>query len=99
MGDWLEISQQRIDQFAAVTEDHQWLHNDLERAQRESPFKTTIAHGFLTLSLLPRLTDSVNPEKSPYPECQNDRQLWTQSGAFSLSGENRQRGACAQSFN
>ena len=67
VGDWLEISQERIDQFADITEDHQWLHNDVTRAQKESPFKTTIAHGFLTLSLLPRLTDSVNPEKSPYP--------------------------------
>ena len=67
VGDWLKISQERIDQFADVTEDHQWLHNDLERAKLESPFKTTIAHGFLTLSLLPRLTDSVSPEKSPYP--------------------------------
>ncbi|MCW8995562.1 MAG: MaoC family dehydratase [Psychromonas sp.] len=67
VGDWLDISQERINQFADVTEDHQWLHNDPERAQRESPFKTTIAHGFLTLSLLPRLTDSVNPEKPLYP--------------------------------
>ncbi|WP_028862513.1 MaoC family dehydratase [Psychromonas aquimarina] len=67
VGDWLEITQDRIDRFADVTEDHQWLHNDVEKAQKESPFKTTIAHGFLTLSLLPRLTDSVNPEKPLYP--------------------------------
>lgn len=67
VGDWLTIAQDRIDQFSAVTEDHQWLHNDLERAKLESPFKTTIAHGFLTLSLLPRLTDSVDPEKPLYP--------------------------------
>lgn len=67
VGDWLTIGQERIDQFADVTEDHQWLHNDLQRAQQESPFKTTIAHGFLTLSLLPRLTDSVNPEQPLYP--------------------------------
>ena len=66
VGDWLTISQERIDQFSDVTEDHQWLHNDIERAQQESPFKTTIAHGFLTLSLLPRLTDSVNPDKPLY---------------------------------
>ncbi|WP_022941998.1 MaoC family dehydratase [Psychromonas hadalis] len=68
VGDWLTISQQRIDQFAEVTEDRQWLHNDIERATKESPFKTTIAHGFLTLSLLPRLTDSVNPDKPLYPD-------------------------------
>lgn len=67
VGDWLTVSQQRIDQFAEVTEDHQWLHNDIEKAKTDSPFKTTIAHGFLTLSLLPRLTDSVNPEKPLYP--------------------------------
>lgn len=67
VGDWLTISQQRIDQFADITEDRQWLHNDLDRSQQESPFKTTIAHGFLTLSLLPRLTDSVNPDKPLYP--------------------------------
>lgn len=67
VGDWLTITQDRIDQFADVTEDHQWLHNDLARAELESPFKTTIAHGFLTLSLLPRLTDSVNPTNPLYP--------------------------------
>jgi len=67
VGDWLTISQQRIDQFSDVTEDFQWLHNDQQRAEKESPFKTTIAHGFLTLSLLPRLTDSVNPVNPLYP--------------------------------
>jgi acyl dehydratase len=50
--EWLTISQGRIDQFAEVTEDRQWIHIDAERAQRESPYGTTIAHGFLTLSLL-----------------------------------------------
>ena len=51
---WLSISQDRIQSFADVTEDHQWIHLDSERAHRESPFGTTIAHGFLTLSLLSR---------------------------------------------
>lgn len=50
--DWLILSQERIDQFAEATEDRQWIHIDRERAQRESPFGATIAHGFLTLSLL-----------------------------------------------
>lgn len=68
VGDWLTISQDRIDQFATVTEDKQWLHNDVERAEKESPFKTTIAHGFLTLSLLPRLTGSVDADKPLYPD-------------------------------
>jgi len=51
VGDWFEISQARIDQFAEATGDSQWIHVDAARAAVESPFKTTIAHGFLTLSL------------------------------------------------
>lgn len=50
--DWVEIEQSRIDKFADATGDHQWIHVDPERA-KEGPFKTTIAHGYLTLSLLP----------------------------------------------
>jgi acyl dehydratase len=58
--EWLEITQERIDQFADATEDHQWIHVDRERAQRESPYGTTIAHGFLTLSLIPKfLQESI----------------------------------------
>jgi acyl dehydratase len=58
--DWLEITQQRINQFADATDDHQWIHIDPQRAERESPYGATIAHGFLTLSLLPRfLMDAV----------------------------------------
>ena len=49
---WIVIDQPRIDEFAHCTEDHQWIHVDVDRAGKESPFKTTIAHGFLTLSLL-----------------------------------------------
>jgi acyl dehydratase len=51
--DWFNVTQQRIQQFADATLDHQWIHVDVERACRESPFKAPIAHGFLTLSLLP----------------------------------------------
>jgi acyl dehydratase len=50
--DWFTVTQDRIQQFAEVTEDRQWIHVDRERAQRESPYGTTIAHGFLTLSLV-----------------------------------------------
>jgi acyl dehydratase len=50
--DWLMMTQERIDQFAEATEDRQWIHVDRERAQRESPYGSTIAQGFLTLSLL-----------------------------------------------
>jgi acyl dehydratase len=52
VSDWLTITQERINLFAEATEDRQWIHLDRERAGRESPFKTTIAHGFLTLSLI-----------------------------------------------
>jgi acyl dehydratase len=52
VSDWLMITQERINLFAEATEDRQWIHIDRERAERESPFKTTIAHGFLTLSLI-----------------------------------------------
>jgi acyl dehydratase len=53
---WFEVTQDRIDRFADATEDWQWIHVDRERA-RQSPFGGTIAHGFLTLSLLPRLAE------------------------------------------
>jgi hypothetical protein len=57
-GEALVISQQMIDQFAELTGDHQWIHVDVERARRESPYGETIAHGFLTLSMLPKLRTS-----------------------------------------
>jgi len=53
--DWLTVTQERINAFADATEDRQWIHLDAERAKRESPFGRTIAHGFLTLSLLSQL--------------------------------------------
>ena len=56
VSDWLEIDQQRVNDFADVTGDHQWIHVDVERAKKESPFRTPIAHGFLTLSLIPALS-------------------------------------------
>lgn len=55
VSDWIEVTQAQIDQFAAATGDRQWIHVDVERARRESPFGAPIAHGFLTLSLLSRL--------------------------------------------
>jgi len=55
VSDWLLITQERVTRFAEVTEDLQWIHIDEERARRESPYGGTIAHGYLTLSLLPRL--------------------------------------------
>jgi len=53
--DFIEVTQSRINDFADATEDHQWIHIDVERAKTDSPFGSTIAHGFLTLSLLPHL--------------------------------------------
>ena len=55
VSDWLEVSQDRINLFAEATEDRQWIHLDVERAESESPFGTTIAHGFLSLSLISEL--------------------------------------------
>ena len=59
VSDWFLVTQERISQFAATTEDHQWIHENRERAERESPYGTTIAHGFLTLSLIGHLTRQV----------------------------------------
>ena len=57
--EWLVIAQPRIDQFAEATEDRQWIHLDAERARRESPYGATIAHGFLTLSLITHLLETT----------------------------------------
>lgn len=62
LGPWLAIDQERINRFAEVTGDRQWIHIDPERAGRESPYGATIAHGYLTLSLLPYLTESNHPD-------------------------------------
>ena len=56
---WVTMNQQRIDQFAECTEDHQWIHVDAERAKRDSPLGTTIAHGYLTLAMLAPSTFEV----------------------------------------
>ena len=65
VSDWFEVSQERINQFAETTGDHQWIHIDVERAKTESPFGTTIAHGFLTLSLLSHLMSQIITIKYP----------------------------------
>ena len=59
VSDWMEIDQQRINAFADVTGDHQWIHIDVDRAKAESPFKTPIAHGFLTLSMMSQFLHST----------------------------------------
>src|SRR5271154_865601 len=65
VGPWLAVDQKRINLFADATGDHQWIHVDPERAKRESPFKDAIAHGFLTLSLIPGLTREVQAGATP----------------------------------
>ena len=57
--DYLQVTQEMINTFADATLDHQWIHVDTERAKKESPFGTTIAHGYLTLSLLPYLWEQI----------------------------------------
>ena len=59
VSNYLKISQERINLFADATLDHQWIHTNPERAKVESPFKSTIAHGYLTLSILPHLWDDI----------------------------------------
>ncbi len=56
VSDWMQIDQERVNDFAEVTGDHQWIHVDVERAKAESPYGAPIAHGFLTLSLIPALS-------------------------------------------
>jgi acyl dehydratase len=58
-GDWVVVTQQMIDKFADATGDYQWIHVDVERAKKESPYKATIAHGYLTLSLMPQLRNAT----------------------------------------
>lgn len=59
VSNYMKITQEQINKFADATLDHQWIHVDEERAQKESPFKSTIAHGYLTLSVLPHLWDEI----------------------------------------
>src|SRR3978361_1269904 len=58
--DWVDVTQERIDQFAEATGDHQWIHVDVERARRDMPGGKTIAHGYLTLSLLAGLAHQTH---------------------------------------
>lgn len=59
--DWVDVTQDMIDRFAKVTGDEQWIHVDVERANRDSPFGGPVAHGLLVLSLIPKLTTEVAP--------------------------------------
>jgi acyl dehydratase len=59
LSEWVEITQERINGFADATNDHQWIHVDAERCRRESPYGTTVAHGFLTLAMVPAMLQSA----------------------------------------
>jgi acyl dehydratase len=59
VSNWFAITQQRVDTFADATSDHQWIHVDVDRCKRESPFGGPVAHGFLTLSLLPAMFENA----------------------------------------
>ena len=59
ISEWISIEQARVDMFADATGDHQWIHVDVERAKKEMPGGKTIAHGWLTLSLVPRLASTI----------------------------------------
>ena len=66
-GNWFTVTQEMISAFADATLDHQWIHVDVERAARDSPFGAPVAHGFFTLALIPHLTGMVEPDKPKYP--------------------------------
>jgi acyl dehydratase len=59
VSEWVLISQERINQFADATDDHQWIHVDVEKCKAESPFGQTIAHGYLTLSMIPLMWNQI----------------------------------------
>jgi acyl dehydratase len=67
LSDWVLVDQTRIDTFARATDDYQWIHVDRERAARESPWRRTIAHGFLTLALVPLLRGFTGTTPPEYP--------------------------------
>lgn len=68
---WMEITQEAVNQFADATGDHQWIHIDVARCQKESPFKTTIAHGFLTASIMPKAFEDVIEQDVRIPSILN----------------------------
>jgi acyl dehydratase len=102
VSDWFEVGQDRIATFAEATDDRQWIHLDPERCKRESPFGQPVAHGFLTLSLLPAmLTSALTIEgmrmgvnyglnkvrfPSPLPAGSRVRGRWTLRGADAVAG-------------
>ena len=87
--DWMEITQERVNQFADATGDHQWIHVDVERAKKESPFGGPIAHGYLTLSLAPVLM----PQVVHHHGLHDGRELRLQQGALHVARAGRRQAA------
>ena len=71
VSDWLPVTQELVDMFANATGDKQWIHVDVQRAKAESPYGSTIAHGYLTLSLYPMLRGLVNSDEPIFPGVTN----------------------------
>jgi len=71
VSDWIEMTQDKVNAFGKATGDMQWIHTDPERAAAESPYKTTIAHGYFTLSLYPNLRGLVDESKPLFPGAKN----------------------------
>ena len=71
VSDWIEMTQDMVNAFGKATGDMQWIHTDPERAAAESPYKTTIAHGYFTLSLYPNLRGLVDESKPLFPGAKN----------------------------
>ncbi len=71
VSEWLEVSQDMINEFSKATGDMQWIHTNPERAQAESPYGTTIAHGYLTLALYPQLRNLVDESTPIFPGVKN----------------------------
>ena len=88
---WVEITQEMVNQFAEATKDHQWIHVDVERAKRESPFGGPIAHGFLTLSLASYFISHVMSVQT----AKMGGELWIEQSPFSFSGRSRKSGSYA----
>lgn len=71
VSDWLPVTQEMVNAFGEATRDMQWIHTDPERASRESPYKSTIAHGYFTLSLYPHLRGLVDESRPLFPDAKN----------------------------
>ena len=96
VSDWVAIDQARIDTFASCTGDHQWIHVDVERAKRESPFGGPVAHGYLTLAMVAPLAMQVGIIPK---DAAAGPQLWGRQGALSCARSGRAPACgCASPF-